>query len=413
MDNMLWKGAFGSIACGWLALAASPPIASAQLVPLEAAHRVNVTTSGWQQEPDVARADDGSYVVVWSTDGQPPIDEGIFARRYSALGEPLGSEFRVDTDAAGLLPHPKVEMTGSGAFLVVWEANPSGWAEILGRAYGPNGAPLGPPIPIHAASAGEQHDPVVVRDAGSGYLVAWRDYGPGAVAARARRVNAAGSRIGPAFALFDQTGGSMEALDAAGTGRFLLAFARGSEPDGGLFVRSFDRDGALGPETQVAPITTEWGVGNVSLGAAPDGGFVIAWATFIFHDEELHLRQYSPEGEVVVANDFGGTISDAAVHRAPDGTWLELWVDDGAHRARIHAPSGSPVGPEFEIEDPGNLDRRAAVAFDGASNPVFVSELFEDGETQIDVYARRYLAAGIFLDGFESGDSAEWSMTQP
>lgn len=412
MDRMPWKSARGFIACAWFAAAVAPSSASAQLVPLESAHRVNVTTSGWQQEPDVARSDDGSYVVVWSTDGQPPIDEGIFARRYSALGAPLGTEFRVDAGSAGLLPHPKVEMTSSGAFLVVWEARATGWAEILGRAYDPDGDPLGPPFSIHATSAGEQHDPVVVRDAGSGYLVAWRDYGPGALAARARRVSAAGSRIGPAFALVDEAGGSMEALDANGAGRFLLAFARGSEPGGGLFVRSFDRDGTLGPESPIAPITTEWGVGDVSLGAAADGGFVIAWASFLFHDAEYFLRQYSAEGEILAARDYGSVVA-AEVSRAPDGTWLELWVDDSTRLARVHAPDGSPIGPEFETGGPTGLGAIEGTSFDGDSNPVLVSQHYEDGPSALDVYASRYLAAGIFLDGFESGDTTEWSAAVP
>jgi hypothetical protein len=407
-----WKRALRLLVCGGLA-AVSASILPAQLAPLEAVHRVNVTTAGWQQEPDVARADDGSYVVVWSTNGQPPLDEAILARRYSALGAPLGSEFRVDTGSTGLLPHPKVEMTASGAFLIVWENDPFGWAEVLGRAYDPDGAALGPPFPIHAASAGEQHGPEVVRDAGSGYLVAWQDTGPSAFAVRARRVSAAGSRIGPAFALLGDAEGRMEALDAAGPGRFLLAFTRNWEPDGGLFVRSFDLDGTLDPELQIASVTTEWGLGRVSVGAAPEGGFVIAWANFVFHDEELYVRQYSAQGDVVVARDFGGTVGAAAVCRAPDGTWLELWIDAGVLLGRVHAPDGSPVGPEFEFEEPAGLGLIAGTSFDGASNPVFVSEVFEDGEAAIDVYARRYLAAGVFLDGFESGDTARWSMLQP
>src|SRR5262249_36506592 len=56
---------------------------------------VNQTTRSGQQQPSVAVADTGSFVVVWSGNGTGD-NAGVFARRFDADGSPAGDETLVN-----------------------------------------------------------------------------------------------------------------------------------------------------------------------------------------------------------------------------------------------------------------------------------------------------------------------------
>jgi hypothetical protein len=80
---------------------------------------------------------------------------------------------------------------------------------------------------------------------------------------------------------------------------------------------------------------------------------------------------------------------------------------------RLHSPGGAPVGPTFDLEADPHITYRPAVDYDAAGNPVFVGMRLDGGETGSDIWARRFLAAGIFLDDFDSGDASAWSLVEP
>ena len=82
---------------------------------------VNATTSGHQERPDVAMDAVGNFVVVW--DGESPSDsKGVYGRRFSAAGVPLGADFRVNTQTSDDQTHAAVAMSGDGRFVVTWDS---------------------------------------------------------------------------------------------------------------------------------------------------------------------------------------------------------------------------------------------------------------------------------------------------
>ena len=70
-------------------------------VPLAGEFQVNAYTTGDQTEPAVALAPNGSFVVVWSSQGQDGDGGGIFARRYNVASDPVGSDFQVNAYTTG------------------------------------------------------------------------------------------------------------------------------------------------------------------------------------------------------------------------------------------------------------------------------------------------------------------------
>ncbi|MBN1394651.1 MAG: trypsin-like serine protease, partial [Pirellulales bacterium] len=108
--------------------------------------RVNQTTLNWQVTPDVGMADNGDYVVTWSSfqdkpDPNYPItDYGIYARMYYANGadykvaggQTLG-EFRINGTVEGNQVTPAVGVSGGGQFTVAWAGPELVYNDVSGK----------------------------------------------------------------------------------------------------------------------------------------------------------------------------------------------------------------------------------------------------------------------------------------
>ena len=115
--------------------------------PLSDEFQINIETSGNQREPSVAMDAAGSFVVAWHGPGIVEEDkEDIFARRFDPNAIPISSEFRVNDDPNGRQLHPKVAMSSSGAFAIIWENNEfypqTDGYEVLYKLYDCNGTSI-------------------------------------------------------------------------------------------------------------------------------------------------------------------------------------------------------------------------------------------------------------------------------
>ncbi|MEN6459328.1 MAG: hypothetical protein ABFC63_10400 [Thermoguttaceae bacterium] len=114
--------------------------------------QVNETTLNWQVNPDVAMADDGSFVVTWSSFGQdnydssianPTKDYGIYARMYTASGadatDATGDaygEFRVNAVTAGDQALPAVAISDDGTIIATaWTSSVSATGATSSSTY--------------------------------------------------------------------------------------------------------------------------------------------------------------------------------------------------------------------------------------------------------------------------------------
>jgi hypothetical protein len=105
---------------------------------------INTSQAGNQKEPGVAMDAGGNFVVTWQGPGQDQND--IFAQRFEPNGQPLGAEFLVNVNTAGRQLHPRIAMSKTGEFVIVWENNaywPSfDYFEVMFRLYDSNGTPV-------------------------------------------------------------------------------------------------------------------------------------------------------------------------------------------------------------------------------------------------------------------------------
>ena len=91
--------------------------------------RVNVTPSGLQNNPDVVMDAHGNFIVAWTSAGQDGSGNGVYARRYSAGGVALGSEFLINVTTAGDQAFPHMALEADGDFVVEWEGAGTGDAD--------------------------------------------------------------------------------------------------------------------------------------------------------------------------------------------------------------------------------------------------------------------------------------------
>ena len=148
--------------------------------------RVNQTTLNAQDDPSVSMAENGRFVVSWTSAFQDGSGDGVYARLFNAAGSG-GSEFRVNQTTLGTQNTSSVGLDKNGNFSIVWTSfnqDDQDTADfgIYGRMYLANGShfiapetgqPLGE-FRINATTAGDQVSPAVARATDNGdYVVVW------------------------------------------------------------------------------------------------------------------------------------------------------------------------------------------------------------------------------------------------
>jgi hypothetical protein len=173
--------------------------------------RVNATTADSQFGVIVAADADGDLIFTWASVGQDGSGHGIYARRFTAAGVPIGGEFRVNTTTAGDQLNPAVATDADGGFVISWEGaprvggppGPTGWVidpfsypldsrvavdsaaaagevpkfVIYAQRYGAAAQPIGGEVRVDTDSAGNQRFPSVALDADGDFIIAWASAG--------------------------------------------------------------------------------------------------------------------------------------------------------------------------------------------------------------------------------------------
>lgn len=224
--------------------------------------------------PQVAPLAGGGYAVVWAqSDGAAEL--AIHAGRFNADGTPAGAARQVAPKGSGYLG---ITGLSTGGCLVSWGTfrAPDGGA----RAYGPDGAPLGPPQPAGPSWADFPVDggepPAVAALAGGGAVMVWLRQAFPYVRAQQLAPNAAplaGARI-----VDDSTplAPAHEAAAVAGLpdGGYVVAWIEA----GKVHARRFAASGtAAGEETRINRVTTS-AQSPLAVVAMADGGFMISWS---------------------------------------------------------------------------------------------------------------------------------------
>jgi len=246
--------------------------------------RVNTTTDGNQDTPHVAAAPGGNYVVVWQSQGQDGDGRGVYAQRFNQFGQPLDSEFRVNTTTTGNQINPRVAVAADGSFVVAWAGRGTGDdVGIFAQRFNASGTALGPEFKVNTFTDGNQLQPQVAVGADGRFVIIWESFGqdaPGSLGIYGQRYNPDGTpHQDGEFRVNTTTDGHQQGAAVAmnASGAFVVAWTGQDSDNSAVIVQRFNASGvAQGGEIRANTTTT----GNQlsgSVALADNGNFVVTW----------------------------------------------------------------------------------------------------------------------------------------
>ncbi|MBN2217026.1 MAG: trypsin-like serine protease [Pirellulales bacterium] len=110
-------------------------------------NEICVTDNPTATYASIAMDADGDFIITWSQDDNPSgaADWNVYARRYDAMGNPLGDEFLVNTVTKDEQRFSTVAIDHDGEFVIAWqsEGQDGNGYEIYAQAYDRFGNALG------------------------------------------------------------------------------------------------------------------------------------------------------------------------------------------------------------------------------------------------------------------------------
>ncbi len=138
--------------------------------------RVNSYTKNDQIQPAIAMESQGEFVIVWTSWGQDGDLSGIYGQRFSRTGERLGQEFRVNFSSLGRQEQPDVTKDTLGNFIVCWQRyvlDGEGYA-IYARSFDRTAQLKGPEFMVNDPSPDWQVFPSIDSSPQGDFIVAWQ-----------------------------------------------------------------------------------------------------------------------------------------------------------------------------------------------------------------------------------------------
>lgn len=170
---------------------------------------VNSHTTNDQQYPAIAIESNGDFVVVWESNGQDNSLQGVYGKRFTAIGGEIGSEFSVNTFTTGNQRTADIAMDDDGDFVVVWQSyQQDGDADgVYAQRYDKDGLTVDSEFRVNTESTNAQNNPRVAMNDDGDFVVSWDDRyyggrgGESLFQVYVQRYNSAGVAIGTNFSV--------------------------------------------------------------------------------------------------------------------------------------------------------------------------------------------------------------------
>ncbi len=378
--------------------------------------QVNTYATDVQYAPRIARAADGSFVVVWLSDDQDGSGYGIYAQRFGVNGNPIGMEFLVNTYITGEQLAPSISMAADGRFVVAWQSQDqdgSGYG-VYAQRYGSGGTPLGSEFQVNTSTHGTQNVVTVAMADDGSFVIAYSD-DPADYDIKARLFDAGGVASADDFQVNTYGTGnqSMSKVAMTPTGEFVIVWhSELQDGDGwGVFGQRFAAGGAtVGGEFQVSS-TSAGDQRRPDVALADDGSFMAIWSdgSLVTDTWDVLGRRFDIDGIALgpafQINAFTSTTNIYPhVDMVGDGRSVVTWQspgndgDDTGAYARYFGANGVALGPEFllNLYTAGYQSRPVPALNGDGSAWIFWDSEDQDGSLK-GIFGRRFDSSGVGL----------------
>lgn len=219
--------------------------------PLGSNFWVNNYTSGHQERPTVVALPEGKFLVVWDSDNQDGSSYGIYGQRYDAVGSEEGPEFKINTYTPNTQYLNDSAFFADGSYVVTWTSSAedgNGWG-IYAQRYKADLSKAGNPFRVNTYIISNQYAPRVGSHSDGRFSVAWQSNGQDGAeeGVFAQRFNADGTPAGNEFQANVFTSYSQHQPDVAmlPNGNTVIVWTGNAQDDSvsGVFAQRWDEDG--------------------------------------------------------------------------------------------------------------------------------------------------------------------------
>ncbi|MEO8269726.1 MAG: proprotein convertase P-domain-containing protein, partial [Aureliella sp.] len=343
-----------------------------------------------QSTPEIARAANGKYVIVWQEDGRDPDNSsGIYAQLFNANGTPLSTEITISSANLAQI-NPKVDIDNAGNFVVIWnntqlDANNNSIRSLRGRRFNSTGIPLAAEFVI--ATIAQQVADVDINSTTGDFVIVWEagpDSGQGELHGRVYGANGTPKTADLTLSAMnsDQYQYSPRVAIQA-NGQFMVVQEIDGTVTANISGQLFAANGTpVVPAFTVNDIDPTGRFVNVYPDIVVDanGKYSVVWEAFDSNTGAIDalMRQYDASGAVInsprALNSVSGNNDDffPRISVAPDNSLVVTWVNNststGVLVQEINA-TGKLVGANASIGQPSFFQFNPVVA--AANNGAF------------------------------------------
>ncbi|WP_290428436.1 cadherin domain-containing protein [Thermocoleostomius sinensis] len=301
--------------------------------------------TGDQISAAVAMDADGDFIVTWSSYAfYQPLDRdgfGVFAQRFSRTGATQGSTFLVNTTTTGNQEDSDIATLADGRFIVTWTSRTHNHSDVYTCLYSATGAALGPEILVNSTTTGDQRNSSVAVDAQGRFVVVWESEGQdGSRSGIYAQIFAAnGDKLGGEFRVNTYTTNDQKhpsvAIDADGD--FVITWSSdGQDGNGwGVYARRFKIDESAANkriEKDVADVRVNHVVSGSQQYSAvamdANGNYTITWTSAVSGSgNDVLYRRYDANGNVLDRDQGGEGVFSANAYTLRNQEFSSIAID--------------------------------------------------------------------------------------
>jgi hypothetical protein len=373
--------------------------------------------------PSVSVAPDNEFAVVWADVRERKM--GIYCQRYTNTGTPVGGNFKVtdNPDISRAMRKPFISYNYSDIIVVVWQdyRDHRGYSNIYGQLYDSTWTPINANFRISDASSllTSQTLPQVSIDGDGNFVVTWSDHRNNHFCpdVYAQRYDNTGSPKGSNFKVNKLSPGRQRYTNSAigmnpTTGDFIIVWQDITQAlDAEILAQLYDSEGGT-VENNFSLIPDE-GMGRQKqhqVSMNEDGNFIIVWEDTRYNKKVIFAQRYDSLGNPIGPNWEVTNISKAAYSPSvainSEGVFVITWVyEEPNHTTHIYArkysSSGTPLGPEFQVDDTlSSSSVLPQVAINDKGNFVITWQDHRNSGKYCDIYAQIYSPEGAVGTNF-------------
>ncbi len=331
--------------------------------------QVNTRTSNKQENPAIAIDDSGNFVVVWNSYLQDGSSNGVFGRRFDSNCTPLSEEFQINIETSGNQKEASVAMDAAGNFVVTWHGPgiiEEDKEDIFARRFDPNGQPLGSEFRVNSYTNDRQLYPGVAMDNDGSFVIVWESMNIPEQDKKAicgQLYDSNGAKFGPEFVINEEASDSRYPDVAMETeGNFAIVWMR-DKSSNSIIGRLYNADGTAKTEPFEVSTIRFSSVTRPSIAMDKNGNFVVAWDgdPNLAGLDDIHARRYGFDGtaigeQFIVNTTIEGPQQNPQVAMNNRGRFIIVWdskIDPDINERDIFAQrydsSGGPLGDEFQV----------------------------------------------------------------